>query len=220
MATATGVVAIEWFGDRAVLVRCADRPTRARLLPLLADTLPDLVVRPGMDTILVEAARPDPLLLDRVAAAPVPADRQPVTVAGVDSDRPARDVVVPVCYDGADLARVANALGVTEAAVVAAHTDQDWRVALLGFAPGFAYLEPAGALTAPWHRIGRRDSPRRRVPAGAVAAAAGCTAIYPRAMPGGWAILGRTDVAVFRPDMPSDPSLLHPGDRVRFERRP
>ena len=81
----------------------------------------------------------------------------------------------------------------------------------MGFAPGFGYLEaPDSGLSVP-----RRDQARTRVPAGAVALAAGYSAVYPRSSPGGWQVIGSTDLAFWDVDRP-EPALLRPGTRVRF----
>jgi KipI family sensor histidine kinase inhibitor len=85
-------------------------------------------------------------------------------------------------------------------------------VRFLGFAPGFAYLGPLD----PSLVLARRADPRPRVPAGSVAVAGDQTAIYPLDTPGGWHLIGRTDVLVFDPAR-DPPSLLAPGDRVRFQ---
>ncbi|SFO70435.1 sensor histidine kinase inhibitor, KipI family [Geodermatophilus dictyosporus] len=120
-------------------------------------------------------------------------------------------VELPVHYDGADLAAVAGLLGTDADGVVAAHTSREWTVAFCGFAPGFGYCTPDAE---PWD-VPRLASPRTRVPAGAVGLAGGFTGVYPRESPGGWQLLGRTDVAVF--DLSRDPAaLLRPGVRVRF----
>ena len=118
---------------------------------------------------------------------------------------------LPVVYDGEDLGDVAAHLGVDPAEVVRRHTGTEWTVAFSGFAPGFGYLAPDGE---PWD-IPRRDSPRTKVPPGSVALAGGFSGVYPRESPGGWQLIGRTDVAVF--DVTRDPAaLLRPGVRVRF----
>jgi KipI family sensor histidine kinase inhibitor len=120
-------------------------------------------------------------------------------------------VELPVVYDGADLDDVAVHLGVDPGEVVRRHTGTEWTVAFCGFAPGFGYLTPDGE---PWH-VPRRDSPRTRVPPGSVALAGEFSGVYPRESPGGWQLVGRTDVPVF--DVDRDPAaLLRPGVRVRF----
>ena len=120
-------------------------------------------------------------------------------------------VELPVVYDGADLTDVAAHLGVDPGEVVRRHTGTEWTVAFCGFAPGFGYLTPDGE---PWH-IPRRSSPRTKVPPGSVALAGEFSGVYPRESPGGWQLIGRTDVAVF--DVDREPAaLLRPGVRVRF----
>jgi inhibitor of KinA len=123
-------------------------------------------------------------------------------------------VEVPVCYGGEygpDIGDVARFGGISEAEVVALHTARAYRVYLVGFVPGFAYLAEVDP------RIGapRRPSPRMQVPAGSVAIAGGQTGIYPSATPGGWNIIGRTGVLPFDPSR-DEPFLLKPGDSVRF----
>lgn len=127
-------------------------------------------------------------------------------------DTPGRLHVVPVTYDGIDLAAVAARLGLEPDDVVRRHAGREYRVRFLGFAPGFAYLGPLD----PSLIVARRTDPRRRVAAGSVAIAGDQTAIYPLDTPGGWQILGRTGVRPFDPSR-SPPSLFAVGDRVRFE---
>jgi KipI family sensor histidine kinase inhibitor len=121
---------------------------------------------------------------------------------------------IPVRYggaDGPDLAAVAAACGLSEEAVIARHCAVEYRVAMLGFVPGFPYLlglDPALA-------VPRLSQPRARLEAGSVAIGGAQTGIYPRPGPGGWRVIGRTDVSLFDP-MRDPPSLLGPGDRVRF----
>ncbi|GIG99004.1 allophanate hydrolase [Plantactinospora mayteni] len=120
-------------------------------------------------------------------------------------------VEVPVRYDGADLAEVARLWGVAEEEVGRIHGAPEYRVAFCGFAPGFGYLT---GLPERYH-LPRRAVPRTRVPAGAVALAGGYAGIYPRDSPGGWQLLGSTDLVLFDPAR--DPvALLTPGARVRF----
>lgn len=119
--------------------------------------------------------------------------------------------VVRARYDGADLAEVAGTLGITPADVVALHA-REYEVQLVGFLPGFAYLGP---LASPLDRIPRRATPRPRVPALAIAVAAGRTGIYPFASPGGWQLIG-TAVDFTPLDRARGP-VFRLGDRVRFE---
>ncbi len=127
------------------------------------------------------------------------------------SRREGEELAIPVVYDGEDLADVADLLGCEEAEVVRRHTEATWTVAFCGFAPGFGYLT---ADDGDW-QVPRRSSPRTRVPAGSVALAGEFSGVYPRQSPGGWQLIGRTDVAVF--DLDRDPpALLTPGTRVRF----
>jgi KipI family sensor histidine kinase inhibitor len=121
-------------------------------------------------------------------------------------------VTIDVAYDGEDLAATAALLAVSPEALIARHTEAEWRVAFVGFAPGFGYL-----VSDDWpFEVPRLDSPRTRVPAGAVALAGVFAGVYPRQSPGGWRIIGRTDATLWDPG--SDrPALLAPGRRVRFE---
>lgn len=119
--------------------------------------------------------------------------------------------VLPVRYDGPDLADVAERTGLSPAEVIRRHSEPLYQVHFLGFAPGFAYLGPLDpALLLP-----RRAEPRRRVPAGSVAIAGEQTGVYPLETPGGWHLIGRTEVVLFDPAR-DPPNLLAPGDRVRF----
>ncbi len=120
-------------------------------------------------------------------------------------------VTIEVVYDGADLASVAAATGMSADEVVALHAGADYQVAFCGFAPGFGYLN---GLPEPLH-LPRRSSPRTRVPAGSVAIAAQYSAVYPRSSPGGWHLLGRTQHVMFDVDR-DEPSTLHPGAAVKF----
>lgn len=134
-------------------------------------------------------------------------EETPATDAGV--------VEVSVCYGGdcgPDLADVAAFAGCTEAEVIARHAAATYRVYLLGFVPGFAYMaEVDERIAAP-----RRATPRTAVPAGSVGIAGGQTGIYPSVTPGGWNIVGRTPARPFDPDR-DEPFLFRPGDRVRFK---
>ena len=200
-----------WFGDRAVMVLLAEPSTRAGVAAALAGSLPGCDIRPGMESVLVVAQEPDAGLLDAVTMAVAALDPG----AAVRQDRSAH-VVIPVDYTGADLDEVAHALGCGVDTVVTAHQEQAWSVAMMGFAAGFGYLVPEGRPLLDWSSVARRDRPRDRVPAGSVALAAGMSAVYPEAMPGGWQLLGHTPLRLFDATDASSPSLLHPSDTVRF----
>ncbi len=128
------------------------------------------------------------------------------------ADRPV--IEIPVHYGGEggpDLAAVAAFAGCPEHEVITRHTSRTYRVYMLGFVPGFAYMGRVEAsIAAPRHRV-----PRERVPAGSVGIAGGQTGVYPVDSPGGWQLIGRTDTVMFDARR-ERPSLLAPGDVVRF----
>ncbi|GAC48808.1 5-oxoprolinase subunit B family protein [Gordonia aichiensis] len=130
-------------------------------------------------------------------------------------DGAARHVEIAVHYDGEDLDDVATALGLSVDDVIAAHRGMRWRVEFMGFAPGFGYLVPADDTASPLLSVARRPHARTRVPTGSVAIAAGYSAIYPRDSPGGWNLLGHTDVELWN-DSADPPALLAPGTVVHF----
>ena len=125
-----------------------------------------------------------------------------------------RLVEIPVCYGGElgpDLAEVCAIHGLTPAQAIEMHASTEYLVYFLGFVPGFAYLgELPEALVTP-----RLAAPRRRASSGSVGIAGNQTGVYPFAMPGGWRLIGRTPIAMFRPDR-NNMSFLSTGDRVRF----
>jgi KipI family sensor histidine kinase inhibitor len=118
---------------------------------------------------------------------------------------------VSVRYNGDDLQDVAARAGITVLDVIELHSAIEYRVLVLGFVPGFAYLGQIDERLA----IPRRASPRPRVPAGSVAIADRQTAIYPSVTPGGWHLIGTAEVPLFDPSR-DPPSLFQVGDRVRF----
>ncbi|ADG80099.1 Allophanate hydrolase subunit 2 OS=Tsukamurella paurometabola (strain ATCC 8368 / DSM / CCUG 35730 / CIP 100753 / JCM 10117 / KCTC 9821 / NBRC 16120 / NCIMB 702349 / NCTC 13040) OX=521096 GN=Tpau_3520 PE=4 SV=1 [Tsukamurella paurometabola] len=175
-------------------------------------------------------------LRQRLADAPLPGQRAVVAggatvsvtfssaAATVAAARALRELPVPphvpstgpivdidVVYDGEDLDEVARLTGVGTQAVIERHTAQQWHVAFVGFAPGFAYLR--GDLESPV--VPRRPTPRVRVPSGTVAVAGGYSAVYPRPSPGGWQLIGHTDAPLWDVDR-DPPAMLVPGTRVRF----
>src|SRR5216684_1240137 len=126
----------------------------------------------------------------------------------------ARRVEIPVCYGGEygpDLSDVCAIHGMTPAQAIELHASVEYLVYFLGFVPGFAYLGelPKALVTR------RLAAPRRNVPAGSVGIAGNQTGVYPFATPGGWRLLGRTPINMFRADR-AGLSLLSIGDRVRF----
>ena len=138
-----------------------------------------------------------------------------LAAADLDSDAQSREPIeIPVHYGGTfgpDLADVAQFANTTEAEVVRLHTATTYRVFMLGFVPGFAYMGTVDRrIAAP-----RRQTPRTAVPAGSVGIAGPQTGIYPSAMPGGWQLIGRTAIKPFDLSR-ADASLFSPGDTVRF----
>jgi len=125
-----------------------------------------------------------------------------------------RQIEIPVCYGGdygPDLNEVAETHGLTPSQTIELHASVPYVVYFLGFVPGFAYLgELPESLVTP-----RLAIPRRNVPPGSVGIAGSQTGVYPFATPGGWRLLGRTPIAMFRPDR-AGMSFLSIGDRVRF----
>jgi KipI family sensor histidine kinase inhibitor len=193
-------------GDRAVLLELPDLDTvhglaAAARLAQAEGRLADAVdVVPGYRTLLVTG--PDPAAIAAVLRRldPLP----PEEVAG-------EPVEIPVVYDGEDLDEVTELVGLSRDEVIDRHTRADYRVAFLGFTPGFPYLvglDPA--LSVP-----RRSTPRTTIHAGSVGLAGGQTGIYPRPSPGGWQLIGRTDAVLFDPDR-EPAALLTPGRRLRF----
>jgi KipI family sensor histidine kinase inhibitor len=120
-------------------------------------------------------------------------------------------VEVPVTYDGDDLTFVAEHWGTDVDGVVGRHRATEFVSSFCGFAPGFAYLS---GLDQQW-AVPRLDTPRPRVPVGAVALAGAWCGVYPTASPGGWRVIGRTDVTLWDPNR-AEPALLAPGTPVRF----
>lgn len=124
-----------------------------------------------------------------------------------------RKVSIPVCYGGAhgpDLAAVAAHTKLSEAEVIRVHSKGLYRVAAVGFSPGFPYLLGMSARLA----TPRRATPRTLVPAGSVGIGGAQTGVYPTATPGGWSLIGRTPLRLFRPENEAAPTLLEAGDAV------
>ncbi len=196
------------FGESALLVEMgsAER-AQALAASLRAEPLMDVVEAvPGLESVLVEleplGAEPGSLV------AALESRIETLDPAGTTG----RLHSIPVDYGGPDLDEVATLTGLSVAEVVALHGAVELRVLFCGFAPGFAYL---GDLP-PRLRVDRLATPRTMTPAGSVAIAGRMSGIYPADLPGGWRVIGRTDVTLF--DSRRDPPVrLLPGDRVRFE---
>jgi KipI family sensor histidine kinase inhibitor len=196
-------------GDAAVLIEVTDP---ADVLPLVAairsDPTPGITdVVPAELTVLVHL---DPHQTRPEVVARWLRELKPVTTHTDDVEK----IELPVHYDGEDLADVAELTGLSESEVIAAHTGQEWVVAFSGFAPGFGYLRGVSG-DQPLH-VPRRDQSRVRVPAGAVALAAGYSGVYPRVSPGGWQLIGRTEASLWDLER-NPPALLRPGVHVRFK---
>lgn len=191
------------MGDRAFLVEDLGADPASWSLGLRSLVPPGVVdVVPAASTVLVACT-------DARAAASVQQTLDRVVPVAPDST--GAPVEIAVRYDGADLDGVARATGLTAHEVIAAHHDAVYDVAFCGFAPGFAYLRGLD----PRLHLPRRATPRISVPAGSVAIAAEYSAVYPRASPGGWHLVGTTDAVMFDPAR-HPPALLAPGTRVRF----
>jgi KipI family sensor histidine kinase inhibitor len=193
-------------GSTALLVELEDLDAVLALYAALAEQPPDGVVD------IVPAARTVLLVTDpaRTSLSAV-AEAVRRTTPRPDARTGGEEVELPVHYDGDDLEELAGLLALTPDELVQRHTGAEWTVAFGGFAPGFGYLTQTGG---EWD-VPRRPTPRTKVPAGSVALAGEFSGVYPRESPGGWQLIGRTDVAVF--DLDRDPpALLRPGVRVRF----
>ena len=194
-------VIVHRYGDDALLVEVADHHAALALYRAVRGAgvaVRDVV--PAARSVLLDGVDD----LDAVVRALPTWEHAPAPASGPV-------VEVPTVYDGPDLEDVARAWGMTTAEVVATHTGLEHEVAFCGFSPGFAYC--AGL---PEHLgVPRRPDPRPRVPAGSVAVADRWTGVYPTASPGGWQLLGRTDLVLWDPDR-DPPATLAPGTRVRF----
>lgn len=200
------------FGDSAVLLELEQRvdPPIVALARAIADAWETAGHGPAVPAYASVLLHFDPLTLAPDAAL----ERARSLAAGAAGPVPAtagRLIELPTRYDGPDLADVAERSGLTVAEVIAAHAGREHVAYFNGFMPGFAYCGPLDPrLKAP-----RLAAPRTRVPAGSVAVAEGQTAVYPFDSPGGWRLIGRTDVVLFDPGA-ARPTLILPGDRVRF----
>jgi KipI family sensor histidine kinase inhibitor len=200
------VISLEPRGDRAFLARFdGEDEARGWNFAVRDADLPGV-----LDVVLAYRsvavfADPDRTDLDALAG----------TLEAIGSDPASEDegriVTIPVLYDGEDLEEVAHRLGKPVGDVIDLHAGREYRVLAVGFLPGFPY---AGNLAEELAGLPRRERPRPRVPAGAVAIAGRQTGIYPRESPGGWNLLGRTPLRIADPDRGLFP--IRAGDRLRF----
>ena len=194
-------------GERGLLVEVEDLEMVHRLHAALRELDPPGVVElvPAYRTVLIVADPGQAEELDELAARLPGLELPPAeAVAG-------ETVEIPVRYDGEDLPEVAGLTGLEPDEVVRRHTAPEYTVAFLGFSPGFPYLVGLD----PALEVPRRDTPRTSIPAGSVGLAGNQTGIYPTATPGGWQLIGRTEVTLFDPAR-DPPALLAPGTRLRF----
>jgi antagonist of KipI len=211
------VLGVHALGESALLITVADTVTergtalvhalRARLLELNLPGIVDVV--PAYSSLLVsfdhEVLAPDNLQ-EQISHL----DCESLEV-GHDSSQ---SHTIPVVYGGdygPDLPVVAALHGLSADDVIKAHTSQPFKVAFLGFLPGFPYM----AGVSPSIATPRLSTPRSNVPAGSVGIAGTQTGIYPLNSPGGWRLIGRTDVQLWDPYR-LEPALLAPGDSIRF----
>lgn len=202
------------LGDRALLCSLpapATLPQQQRIWALaeLASAWEEVSeVVPGMNNLTLIAKRP-------VADLDTLAQRIEKTWPKLSGERSAgRTVEIPVVYGGSagpDLDNVARHTGLSVNEVIARHSGAEYVVYFLGFLPGFAYMGGLDtSLATPRH-----TTPRVSIPAGSVGIGGEQTGIYPMASPGGWQLIGRTSLQLFDPAQ-QPPTLLRPGDRVRF----
>jgi KipI family sensor histidine kinase inhibitor len=196
-----------WVTDRGVRLETGSH-TLARYQLLISRNFPEVEsIIPADDSILLVLKSGDEISARLRAALEMSLD-----LRSQAANRLHRVVVSYGGKAGPDLAALAERAGLSQQDWIAQHAAAEYRVAFLGFQPGFPYL--AGLpekLRAP-----RRAEPRVRVPGGSLAIGGSYAGIYPKSGPGGWQIVGVTEAVLFDPRR-SRPALFAPGDRVRFE---
>jgi KipI family sensor histidine kinase inhibitor len=209
-ASGDTMLLVEWeqaidasINERAI--RLADR-LRHRLGHVVRDIVPSYcAVGVHFDPLLTDLAALERVIHEEARELP--------DIFALDDRRPVEIAVRYGGDDGPDLRAVAQWAGCDEDEVVARHTAAIYRVYMLGFVPGFAYMGRVDRqIAAPRHRM-----PRERVPAGSVGIAGEQTGVYPISTPGGWQLIGRTEAVMFDAAR-TPPSLVSPGDLVRFVR--
>ncbi|MGI9200625.1 MAG: 5-oxoprolinase subunit PxpB [Woeseiaceae bacterium] len=199
----------EYCSDDTLRVALDDRHNRSAIAEHLRSSAVWVDCVEGMRSVVVQF---DPSSISHVAAM-LELKEQLASVPATTST-PSRTVEVPVCYGGEygpELASIAEMLGVDEASVVELHTSREHVVELIGFTPGFAYVSGLQEDI----KVPRLTEPRQRVEPGSVGVAGGLTGMYALAGPGGWPLIGRTPLALFRADE-TQPMLLSSGTRIRF----
>ena len=200
-------------GDCAVTVELGDSLDEgiACRVRALDERVADLELAAMLETVPTYAALLVIYDRRRIAFAELSARLLSLTEDLPSSGVPGRLVEIQALYDGDDLDEIARVCGLTRDDVVEMHAGRDYSVLMLGFSPGFAYM----GFVDERLRMPRRKTPRTRVSSGSIAIAGAQTGVYPRALPGGWNLLGRSSLQLFDPAN-RDPSALMPGDRVRF----
>lgn len=205
-AVGGGETVVERVGECAFLLGAASAAEALALYERVTAAAPEAAdVIPGAETVLVVFSEP-------------PTDEVPARLAAIEREgasgaheHRAREHAIAVHYDGPDLERVAAHAGLTAAETIARHASARYRVAFVGFQPGFGYLSGLpDELATP-----RLPSPRAKIPAGSVAIGGTWSGVYPSESPGGWNLIGRADVLLFDPAA-APPARLSPGDVVRF----
>lgn len=197
--------ALSWrrFGNQGVLLDFDNGEVASRWCRAINESPLDARARPGWRSVLVESTMSPSALIEAISALPL----------GTVTERVANEVTIEVVYNGDDLDDVAAAISMSREEVIARHCAAAYTVVCLGFSRAFPYL--SGLDQRLW--LPRHDTPRVRVPGGSVAIAVDQAGIYPQTSPGGWHLLGHTNAVLFDPNR-DQPSLLQPGDHVRFER--
>ncbi len=209
---------IEIAGQNAFIVYFAEQTSAAvaaqiqavvkRMRETMADVIVDLVPSYASLLVIFDLDRTDHFAARNAIAAALEGLEDSEATEG-------RLVTLPVYYaeeSGPDLGRIAERGGIGIDDVIAIHQQQEYRVYAIGFAPGFAYLGEVDERIA----VPRLDTPRQKVPRGAVAIADRQTAVYPAVSPGGWNLIGLCPTRMFDPV--AEPSMpVGVGDRIRFE---
>jgi len=208
-------------GDAALVVECAqsiDPDLNIRILAVAHAVRRR--VHPGLRDVVESycavTVHFDPLKTD-TAALLLDLETEVERSRGVtdDSRSRSRRLTVPVCYGGRygpDLGALAAFAGCSEEEVIARHSHETYRVYMLGFLPGFAYM----GVVPPRLAMPRHRAPRLEVPAGSVGIAGQQTGVYPLTAPGGWQLIGRTPLVPFDLGR-ADPFLFRAGDMIQFE---